>query len=94
MVTGFFMAFSVAPERQPVYGHELLGLLAELGGSSSIEKLGEAAAAKFGSDAVYANCGGNLFTFHQVLGFLESVGKLSRQESDVSLGHVPGCSHH
>lgn len=79
---------------EPIYGHELLRILADRGGSAPVAELRAAAAEKFGPDAVFANCGGNQFTFDGVLEFLESRGKLASHGDHVSLGPVPGCSDH
>ncbi|MCC6129383.1 MAG: DUF2492 family protein [Acidobacteria bacterium] len=81
-------------DRGPIYGHELLSILAEKGGSAHIDDLRGASVAAVGPEAVFANCSGQYFTFEGVLEFLESRGKLSRHGDLVSLGHVPACSGH
>lgn len=81
-------------ERAPVFGHDLLSVLQQMGGKASVEALRKAAAGTFGADAVYANCHGDRFSFDEVLAFLASKGKLERRGEHVFLGGVPGCSGH
>ena len=69
---------SLADPRDPVFGHELISLLARMGGRATVETLREAAHRAFGPEAVYGNCHGDRFTFDAVLEFLESRGKLCR----------------
>ena len=80
--------------RAPVFGHDLLSLLSRMGGTAKVEALQDAAARAFGADAVYANCHGDRFSFHEVLAFLASHGKLEHRGDQVSLGSAPGCSGH
>lgn len=77
--------------REPVYGHELISLVVEMGGTLSVDALREAAAGRFGAEAIFANCAGHLFSFEQALAFLASKGKLEIREGTVRAGHVPGC---
>ena len=79
---------------EPVKGHEVLRLVAETGGRCSIETLRCLAAARFGDEAVFGNCHGDLFAFEELLQFLEEKGKLAMRGGFVALGHVPGCSGH
>ncbi|HMA28636.1 MAG TPA: DUF2492 family protein [Thermoanaerobaculia bacterium] len=85
---------SLLSPRTPVFGHELLSLLQQMGGAASVEDLREAAASAFGADAVYGNCHGDRFSFHEVLAFLVSRGKLDLRGGEVSLGAEPACSGH
>jgi probable metal-binding protein len=78
----------------PVFGHELLSLLQQMGGRASVEALRNAAAGAFGVDAVYGNCHGDRFSFHEVLAFLASRGKLEHRGDEISLGSEPACSGH
>ena len=58
----------------------------QMGGKASVEALQIAAAGAFGEDAVYGNCHGDHFSFHEVLAFLASRGKLERRGDEVLLG--------
>jgi probable metal-binding protein len=78
----------------PVFGHDLLSLLQQMGGKASVEGLRSAAAGAFGADAVYGNCHGDRFSFDGVLAFLAAHGKLAHRGDEVSLGTVPACSGH
>ena len=77
-----------------VFGHEILGILADRGGSLPVAELKVLAAAAFGADALYGNCHGDRFDFEGLLAFLSSAGKLSVEGDVASLGRVPGCSGH
>jgi probable metal-binding protein len=81
-------------ERAPVFGHDLLSILQQMGGKASVEALRNAAYGAFGADAVYANCHGGRFSFDEVLAFLASKGKLECRGDHVFLGSDPGCSGH
>ena len=81
-------------ERDPVFGHELLSLLQQMGGKAGVEALRSAASGAFGADAVYGNCHGDRFSFDEVLAFLASKGKVERHDDHVVLGFVPACSGH
>ncbi|MCM3877517.1 MAG: DUF2492 family protein [Thermoanaerobaculia bacterium] len=81
-------------ERAPVFGHELLSVLQEMGGKAGVDALRRAAADAFGADAVYGNCHGDRFSFDEVLAFLASKGKVERRGDHVFLGNVPACSDH
>ncbi len=85
---------SLTSPRAPVFGHELLSLLQQMGGVASVEALRNAAAGAFGANAVYGNCHGDRFSFHEVLAFLASRGKLESRGDEVALGTVPACSGH
>jgi len=78
---------------EPLYGHDLLSLLLEKGGTCSLEELRLASAAAHGTEAVYCNCGGDSFDFEGVMAFLGSKGKVSVVEGTVSLGLAPACQH-
>ena len=77
-----------------VFGHEILGILADRGGRLPVAELRSAASAAFGEQAVYGNCHGDRFDFEGLLAFLSSAGKLSLDGEHASLGRVPGCSGH
>jgi probable metal-binding protein len=81
-------------DRAVVFGHDLLSLLAHMGGTANVEALRNAAAGAFGPEAVYSNCHGDRFSFHEVLDFLAARGKLGRREDEVFLGTAPACSGH
>lgn len=85
---------SLASPRAPVFGHELLSLLEQMGGRANVEALRNAAAGAFGADAVYGNCHGDRFSFHEVLEFLASRGKLEHRGDEICLGTEPACSGH
>lgn len=76
------------------YGHEVLDVLASLGGSADREHLRDAVRSRMGEGAVFCNCAGDRFDLDELLGFLASRGKLSVAGDRVSLGPVPGCSGH
>ncbi len=77
----------------PVMGHEVLQVLADLGGDAPVEQLKEEVFQRFGSGAVFANCAGNLFNFEQLLVFLESRKKLEVAGQHIRLGIIPACNH-
>jgi probable metal-binding protein len=77
-----------------VFGHEILGILADRGGRLPVAELKSAARAAFGEEAVYGNCHGDRFDFEGLLAFLSAAGKLSLDGEHASLGRVPGCSGH
>jgi probable metal-binding protein len=85
---------ALVSSREPVFGHDLLFLLEQMGGKASVEALRNAAAGAFGADAVYGNCHGGRFSFHEVLAFLASRGKLELRGDEVFLGAEPACSGH
>lgn len=76
------------------YGHEVLDVLASLGGRADRRTLKAAVESRLGADAVFRNCAGERFALDELLGFLASVNKLSVAGEQVSLGPVPGCSGH
>lgn len=76
------------------YGHEVLDVLASLGGQADRRSLEAAVATRLGPDAVFCNCAGERFAFDELLGFLASRNKLALAGDTVSLGPVPGCSGH
>ncbi|MCL4807176.1 MAG: DUF2492 family protein [Thermoanaerobaculia bacterium] len=77
-----------------VFGHEVLGILADRGGRLPVAELKSAANDAFGEEAVYGNCHGDRFDFEGLLAFLAAAGKLSLDGEHASLGRVPGCSGH
>jgi probable metal-binding protein len=85
---------ALASQRAPVHGHDLLSLLSHMGGTANVEAFRNAASGAFGADALYLNCHGDRFSFHEVLAFLASRGKLEHRGDDVSLGSAPACSGH
>ena len=78
---------------EPLYGHDLLGLLLEKGGTCRLEDLRAAATAAHGPAATYCNCSGDSFDFDGVIAFLGSKGKISVAEGTVRLGMAPACQH-
>jgi probable metal-binding protein len=78
---------------EPLYGHDLLGLLLEKGGTCRLQDLRDASAAAHGAGATYCNCSGDTFDFDGVIAFLGSKGKLRVAEGTVSLGMAPACQH-
>lgn len=78
---------------EPLYGHDLLSLLVERGGSCSLDELRAASQASHGTEAVYCNCSGDSFDFEGVIAFLGSKGKVSVAGGQVSLGMAPACQH-
>jgi probable metal-binding protein len=78
---------------EPLYGHDLLGLLVEKGGACSLESLRTASIAAHGPAAVYSNCGGDSFDFDGVIGFLASKGKVQVADGTVTLGMAKACQH-
>ena len=85
---------ALANDREPVYGHVLISLVVEMGGTSTVEALREAAAGRFGAEAIYANCAGHFFSFEEVLGFLASKGKVELRSGTVTAGTLPACGGH
>ena len=85
---------SLAAPPEAVLGHELISLLARMGGRATVETLREAAHRAFGPEAVYGNCHGDRFSFDAVLAFLEARGKLARLGDDLHAGPVPACDDH
>ena len=78
---------------EPLYGHDLLGLLVEKGGACRLEDLRAASAAIHGAGATYCNCSGDSFDFDGVIAFLGSKGKISMGDGTVALGRAPACQH-
>ncbi|WP_243382276.1 DUF2492 family protein [Geothrix alkalitolerans] len=78
---------------EPLYGHDLLSLLVERGGSCRLEDLRAASAATHGVSAVYCNCHGDQFDFDGVIAFLGSKGKVQVADGTVTLGMAPACQH-
>ncbi|MGZ5431225.1 MAG: DUF2492 family protein [Thermoanaerobaculia bacterium] len=75
--------------RAPVFGHDLLSLLQQMGGKASVEALRNAASGAFGADAVYGNCHGDRFSFYEVLAFLALRGKLEHRGTRSPSGPCP-----
>ena len=78
---------------EPLYGHDLLGLLVEKGGACTLEELRRASIALHGPAAEYHNCHGDCFDFDGVIAFLGSKGKVQVVDGTVSLGSAPACQH-
>jgi len=78
---------------EPLYGHDLLSLLLEKGGTCPLEDLRAASVAAHGTGATYNNCHGDSFDFDGVLAFLGSKGKITVAEGSVSMGMAPACQH-
>jgi probable metal-binding protein len=78
---------------EPLYGHDLLSLLMEKGGTCTLEELHSASVEAHGTAATYCNCHGDSFDFEGVLAFLGSKGKISVKDDTVTLGLAPACQH-
>ena len=78
---------------EPLYGHDLMSLLMEKGGTCRLEDLRAASAAVHGASAIYCNCHGDSFDFDGVIAFLGSKGKIRVSDGSVSLGAAPACQH-
>ena len=78
---------------EPLFGHDLLSLLLEKGGSCRLEDLRAASVSVHGPDAIYCNCQGDSFDFDGVIAFLGSKGKATVIDGVVSLGMAPACQH-
>lgn len=85
---------ALSTDREPVFGHELITLVVEMGGTAGVEALRQAAVGRFGADAVYGNCHGDRFDFDGVLSFLAWKGKIALRGDSVSVGAVPACQGH
>lgn len=79
---------------QGIYGHEVLNLLVDFGGATTVEILRGAAAKAFGPDAVFCNCHGSTFNFDQLMEFFSSRGKVETDGHKVCLGGAQPCSGH
>lgn len=79
---------------QGIYGHEVLNLLMEFGGSTTVETLRNAAAETFGPEAVYCNCHGGRFDFDQLMEFFSSRGKVETDGWCVCLTYSQPCGGH
>jgi len=78
---------------EPLFGHDLLSLLREMGGTCGLEDLRARSIAAHGAQATYSNCHGDSFDFDRVVAFLGSKGKLAVTGDRVSLGGAPACQH-
>ncbi len=78
---------------EPLYGHDLLGLLVEKGGTCRLEDLRAASQAAHGPAAIYSNCHGDSFDFNGVIAFLGSKGKVQVADGQITLGMAPACQH-
>jgi probable metal-binding protein len=78
---------------EPRYGHDLLSLLVEKGGTCRLEDLRAAAIAAHGASATYCNCHGDSFDFDGVVAFLGSKGKVQVGDGKVTLGMAQACQH-
>ena len=78
---------------EPLYGHDLLGLLLEKGGACRLEDLLAASITAHGAGATYSNCHGDSFDFEGVIAFLGSKGKITVADGRVTLGMAPACQH-
>ena len=78
---------------EPLYGHDLLSLLVEKGGSCRLEDLRAASVAAHGAAATYCNCHGDSFDFDGVIAFLGGKGKIQVAGGTVTLGMAPACQH-
>jgi probable metal-binding protein len=78
---------------EPLFGHDLLSLLVEKGGTCRMEDLRASSTVAHGASAVYCNCHGDTFDFDGVVAFLSSKGKVRVEDGLVSLGTVQACQH-
>lgn len=78
---------------EPLYGHDLLSLLLEKGGTCRLEDLRAASVAAHGASAEYHNCHGDSFDFDGVVAFLGQKGKIRIEDGTISLGPAPACQH-
>ncbi len=86
---------SETPEQpRVVMGHDLVNLVASLGGDVEMEQLRSAAAAAFGPNAILADCHGDTFNVDELVAFLAWKGKLEVDGTRVRVGPVAPCSHH
>ena len=79
---------------QGIYGHEVLNLLVEFGGTSTVETLRVASANAFGADAVFCNCHGGRFDFEQLIAFFIERGKVESDGRTVCLTFSQPCGGH
>ncbi len=79
---------------QGIYGHEVLNLLVDLGGATTVECLRSASAVAFGAEAVFCNCHGGRFNFDQLMDFFSSHGKVETDGQIIRLGGVQPCGGH
>ena len=79
---------------QGIYGHEVLYLLQEVGGASTLEVLRQAASETFGPEAVFCNCHGGRFNFDQLMEFFSAKGKVETDGHTVRLGYAQPCGGH
>jgi probable metal-binding protein len=78
---------------EPLYGHDLLSLLMEKGGTCRLEELRLASVTAHGEAATYHNCHGDSFDFDGVIAFLGSKGKVQVTDGQITLGMAPACQH-
>jgi probable metal-binding protein len=78
---------------EPLYGHDLLSLLIEKGGTCPLESLRAASVAAHGAAAIYCNCLGDSFDFDGVIAFLGSKGKITVADGAVTFGTAAACQH-
>jgi len=78
---------------EPLFGHDLLSLLVEKGGSCPLEDLRAASVAAHGAAPIYCNCHGDSFDFDGVLAFLGSRGKVQVVDGMVAMGMAQACQH-
>lgn len=78
---------------EPLYGHDVLSLVMEQGGSISVADLKAAAQAAHGMAAEYHNCHGDTFDLDGVLAFLASKGKITVADGRIAMGNLPACQH-
>lgn len=78
---------------EPLYGHDLLRLVAARGGACSLEQLRADAGGAFGAGATFCNCHGDTFDLEGVLAFLARKGKIALEAGQVRMGDLPACAH-
>lgn len=79
------------PAAQGIYGHEVLNLLMEFGGATTLDLLRASASEAFGPDAVFCNCHGGTFNFDQLMAFFTERGKVECDGRTVCLTFSQPC---
>ena len=80
--------------KQGIFGHEVLNLLMEFGGATTVEILRSSTTETFGPDAVFCNCHGDTFNFDELMAFFSSRGKVETDGRSVCLRFSEPCSGH
>lgn len=77
-----------------IFGHDVMQLLLQRGGSMPVAEFRALTAETFGKDTRIWNCHDENFDFDQLLEFLGSKGKLVVTDGVARLGFVPACGGH